>query len=180
MRFRSLAAAFALSVVALAGVGCRRDRAQSPAERIAMLQSPDAGERRDAADDLMDDDGPPPQAVPYLIAALQREQDSKTYGVMLLALGKSGAPEAKPYIEANLQNPNKGVRERAEKALELWSRRNPYGTPVGPPMMGPPMMGPPPGEGTPMEAPPGNGPPQLPPSKAPPAQTAPPAGGETI
>src|SRR5689334_22508722 len=114
MRLSSLLAAAALSLCLAAGAGCRRDGARSAVDQYSQLQSPDPDERRDAAHELMDEDGPSPDAVPHLIAALQREQDPKTYGVILLALGKSGAPEARPYIESNLHNQNKDVRERAE------------------------------------------------------------------
>lgn len=166
MRFSTPVTALVLALAASSVTGCHRDRAYSPADRIAMLQSPDPGQRRDAADDLMDGGGPSPQAVPYLIAAIQREQDPKTYGVMLLALGKSGAPEAKPYIEANLQNPNKNVRNRAEQALVYWSQRNPNGVP-------PPNMAPPPE--MPVEPQEPGAPPQLPaPAARPAAPAAPP------
>ncbi|MEZ4306642.1 MAG: HEAT repeat domain-containing protein [Polyangiaceae bacterium] len=166
MRFSSLTAVLALSAGALVAIGC--GGSLSRAEYISMLQSPDAGERRDAADELMDDGGPPPEAVPALIAALEREQDAKTYSVMLLALGKSGAPEALPYLQANRNNQSKVVRERAEKALELWARKNPGGVPTRAPGMGPGMGPPPPGMGPP---PPGMGPP-------PPEMGPPPSGGE--
>ncbi len=157
-----------LSVCAFSTAACRRNRSESPADHVAMLQSPDADERRDAAKDLMDNGGPAPQAVPYLIAALQREQDPKTYGIMLLALGKSGAPDALPYLQANVGNPNKHVRERAEKGLEEWSRRNPNGVPVPPPTDYPPPQG--------AEPPPPGAPPPPPPPPPPPQ----PDSGQTI
>lgn len=169
MRLSSFIIAAALMCCAASATGCRRNKAHSPGEHIAMLQSPDTGERRDAADDLMDNGGPPLEAVPYLIAALQREQDPKTYGVMLLALGKSGAPEARPYLEANIGNPNKYVRDRATKGLEEWSRRNPAGMPLPPPGYAPP-----PGE--PVQPPGGAAPPSAP--TAPPPQPTDP--GQTI
>jgi len=171
VRITTLSTVLALTLCAAFGTGCHRDRARSPADQVAMLASPDAGERRDAADNLMDDGGPSPEAVPYLIIAIQREQDPKTYGVMLLALGKSGAPEARPYIESNLHNPNKHVRDRAEKALEYWSARNPYGAPAaagGPPPQPeaePQPMPPPPGAPPPLPPPPPGQPPPTPPAQ---------------
>jgi hypothetical protein len=158
MRLVSFAPVFVLCVGAGLALGCGRDRAESPADRVAMLQSPDVGERRDAADGLMEDDGPPPQAVPHLIAALQREQDPRTYSVLLLALGKSGAPEARPYLEANLSNQNRTVRDRAQKALELWARRNPNGVMGGPPPQ-PGLLPPPPPPGEALPPPPAPPPP---------------------
>jgi hypothetical protein len=162
MRLSSFVVVAALSTCAVFTGGCRRDRAESPGEWIAMLQSPDADERRKAADELMDDGGPGPEAVPYLIAALQREQDPKAYGMMLLALGKSGAPEALPYLDANMNNPNKHVRERAEKGMAAWSRRNPNGIAAPPPGYPPPPGAYPPPAGTPPAAPPGKAPAQPP------------------
>lgn len=170
MRITTLTTVLALSLCAAFGAGCRRDRAQYPGGLYAALESPDPSVRRDAADDLMDDGGPSPEGVQRLIAAIQHEQDAKTYGVMLLALGKSGAPEAKPYIEANLHNPNKQVRDRAEKALEYWASRNPRG--VAPAGYGPqpevapePMEPGQPGEPPPLPPPPPNQPPPAPPAQ---------------
>jgi hypothetical protein len=169
MRLSPLAAFFALSLCAAAATGCRRDGARSSADVYSLLQSPDADERRGAAKDLMDDDGPSQQDVPYLITALQREQHPKTYGVMLIALGKSGSPDARPYIESNLHNQNKDVRVRAEEALELWSRKNPNGTPIPPPQgEAAPPLPPIPGMPPPPAAPPPPGAPPPPPPGAPP------------
>lgn len=170
MRLSSFVLAAALAMCAASTSGCRRDRADSPAEHVAMLQSPDADERRKAADELMDDGGPPMEAVPYLIAALQREQDAKAYAMMLLALGRSGAPEALPYLEANMNNPNKHVRDRAEKGMAAWSKKNPHGIQVPPPGYPPPpgAYPMPPGAqpGTPPAEPPAQ-PPAQPPAEEP-------------
>ena len=167
MRITTLTTAFVLALCAASATGCRRNYVDSPGGRYGMLQSPDVGDRREAASDLMSGGGPSPDAAPHLIAALQREQDAKTYGILLLALGRSGAPEARPYIESNLHNPNAGVRERAEQALEAWSRKNPYGAAMPPPGAPPPGAPPPP-----PDAPDGE-PPQLPPP--PPGAPPPPA-----
>ncbi|MBK8252724.1 MAG: HEAT repeat domain-containing protein [Polyangiaceae bacterium] len=168
-----LVAVVALGALGMSTAGCRR--ANSQADAMMMLQSPDPGERRDAADDLMDGQ-PTPQTVQALIAALEKEQDAKTYAMILLALGKSGAPEAKPYIEANLGNKNKVVRDRAEKALQMWSARNPNGVQPGagvPPLPGEQPGAPPPPPGVAPEPP---GPP--PPPPPPPAPTTPGQGQE--
>jgi hypothetical protein len=173
VRITTLTTAVALALCAAFGTGCGRNRAESPHGRYAMLQSPDAGDRREAAKDLMDDGGPSPDAVPHLIAALQREQDAKTYGLILLALGKSGSPDARPYLDSNINNPNKSVRERAEQALELWSRKNPYGLQAPPPGAPPPGAPPPPPPG-----PDGEPPPLPPPPPGQPPPPAPPPGQE--
>ena len=158
MRFSSFAVLLGVAACVALSTGCRGPK--TPQDAMSQLQSPDPDEREDAAKELMDDGGPSPQAVPALIAALQREQDPKTYGVILVALGKSGAPEAKPFIETNINNQNKTVRKHAEEALELWSRKNPNGTPAAPPPGAPP---PPPD--VPGAPPP---PPAAPPPPAPP------------
>ena len=117
-----------LSLAACAALaGCRSDA--PPRNAAQMLQSADPDTREDAAKDLASDDGPTPDMVPMLIAALEREQNSDVYAALLIALGKSGAPEAKPYLEVNTHNKNKGVRRGAEKGLEYWARKNPNGVP---------------------------------------------------
>ena len=91
---------------------------------IAKLQSPDWGERREAADDLRDDGGPPREAIGPLLQAGQHEMHPKALGAMLLTLGESGAPEARPFIEANQRATNDDVRKYANKAMKTWRSRN--------------------------------------------------------
>lgn len=168
MRISSLVLLLAFTGCAALSSGCRSPK--TPSESMSLLQSPDPDERQDAAKDLMDDGGPPREAVPALIQALQREQDPDTYGVLLVALGKSGAPEARPYLEVNINNQNKHVRKSAEKALELWARKNPNGVPVPPPAMPAP----------PPDAPAGGAPPPPPPPPPPPAAPPPAPTGQQI
>ncbi len=119
-------------VIALAAVSlllvpaCRRRDARSAANEMARLQSPDPDDREDAADDLRDGNGPPAAAVPYLIAAAQREPEPKALRSELLTLGASGAPEARPVIEPFLRHPDEDVRKAAMKALEKWQGRAAY------------------------------------------------------
>ena len=52
MRLSSCVVAIALALCAASSTGCRRDRGGSAAEWVGLLQSPDADERRKAADEL--------------------------------------------------------------------------------------------------------------------------------
>ena len=92
MRITTLTTAVALALCAAFGTGCGRNRAESPHGRYAMLQSPDAGDRREAAKDLMDDGGPSPDAVQHLIAALQRVKHL------------TGVPKGRHFVALNFQD----------------------------------------------------------------------------
>jgi HEAT repeat protein len=83
----------------------------------------DADNRKDAAEDLRDDGGPPPAAVPHLFTALQREPDDDARKQILITLGASGVPDARRVLESYLRHPNDETREGAEKGLELWSKK---------------------------------------------------------
>lgn len=163
MRSSSLAMILALVACGALSIGCRRSAPPRDAAQT-LLHSPDPDARKDAAHDLADDEGPTPDLVPALITALEREQDPDVYSAILIALGKSGAPEAKPYLEVNINNKNKGVRRNAEKALALWSRRNPNGVPPASVPVMPPSDGamPPPPPGAPPLPPPPPPPPPPP------------------
>lgn len=127
MRLTSCFAVVVLAAASLLSVpACRHRDARSAADAMARLQSPDPDEREDAADDLRSRGGPPAVAVPYLIAAAQRENDIKALRAELLALGGSGAPEARPIIEQHFQNPEEAVRKTAIKAMQIWLERAPY------------------------------------------------------
>ena len=131
MRVLPLLALLCAVSVPAAASGCKRDHFNHPVAPpganggyIAYgLGAEDADKRKDAAEDLREDDGPPPDAVPHLIAALQREQDKDAYAEMLITLGASGSPDARPLLETNLQNPVEDIREAAEKGFKLWSKR---------------------------------------------------------
>ena len=109
--------------------GCRRgqrgaSQQQGGAGIAYGLGSDDAEKREDAAKELRDDGGPPAAAVPHLLTALQREPDENARREMLITLGASGAPDAKPVLESYLRHPNDEAREGAEKGLVLWSKKN--------------------------------------------------------
>lgn len=161
MRLSSLLTVLALTAATALTAGCRPPK--QPRELAStLLSSPNPDERKDAAHDLRDDDGPPMDMVPALVNALNREKDAEVYGQILLTLGASGAPEAKPYLEVNINNRNRDVRRAAEKGLELWSKKNPNG--VAPPTI--PVL-----PGGPAEPP---GPPPPPPPQDPQALPPPP------
>lgn len=124
------AAIVAVSIAALLPAGCHRHRGDANAATAGDpsigfgLGSGDADKRKDAAEELRDHDGPPPEAVPHLLAAIQRERDKDAYAEMLITLGASGAPEARAVLEAYLNNREDDIREGAEKGLKLWSKKS--------------------------------------------------------
>jgi hypothetical protein len=115
-----------------AAPACNRNRrppaqqgAPAPAGGMSWnLDAEDADDRKEAAEKLRDDGGPPPEAVPALIAAVQREPDDEARGEMLISLGASGAPEARPVLEGYLAHAEGDTRKGAEEGLERWSKRN--------------------------------------------------------
>ncbi|MFO0593108.1 MAG: HEAT repeat domain-containing protein [Polyangiaceae bacterium] len=154
----TLITAAAIAIATSFGSGCRHADVSSPGARYAALESPDEDDRRAAIKEMLQTGGAHPQEVPMVIEALKREPDPKNYGMMLLLLGKSGAPEAKPFIDANIENPNKFVRERAFAAREMWVKTHVNYAPAGPPAgapQPPDTAGPQPDQG--------GEPPQLPP-----------------
>lgn len=104
---------------AMAGVACRRGPKSVP-QMIASLRHPVASERRRAADDLRMDVGVPAEAIDPLLEAITVERDKKAHGAMLITLGKSGVPEAKPHIDGALPVPDADVRRWASRALKFW------------------------------------------------------------
>jgi len=62
--------------------------------------------------------------VPYLIAAAQKETNPKALGAMLITLGSSGAPEAKPLIEARVNDPDSDMRRWARRGMKNWLQKN--------------------------------------------------------
>ena len=105
--------------LALAGCGRRQ-----PAESVAQLRSADWEQRRAAADDLRAGNGPPPHAVPHLLGAMQQEKYPAAYGAMMIALGKSGVPDALPYICGAVQSSERDMRRWGDRALDLWQEKN--------------------------------------------------------
>ena len=136
-----------LSFVLLAAA-CRRGPPKTASQLIAQLRSPDPGERREAADDLRMDNGVPAEAIQPLLDAISVEQDKGAHGAMMITLGKSGVPEAKPHIDGALPLPDKDVRRWAARALKYWMIATgqmspdadlPSGWPYGQPGYPPPL-----------------------------------------
>jgi hypothetical protein len=92
-----------------------------PDEAIANLKNPDVEVRRHAADSLRTKEGVPPNAVAPLLDSYKTEQNPQVRGAILITLGKSGAPDAKPLIDQAVQTaPDKDNRRWAARALKYW------------------------------------------------------------
>jgi hypothetical protein len=142
---RSILYAIPLALSLVAASGCKHT--MPPDVAMAELKNPNPQVRRDAADALRTKDGVPANAVPVLLDALKNERDPAVQGAILITLGKSGSPEAKPPIEAAVQGATgKDMRRWAGRALKLWMQQTgalpqdykfpegwPYGQPGYPP-----------------------------------------------
>lgn len=121
---RSLAAIAALACA----LSCHRHQAAAPLQPDASiaygLGAATPNEREDAAKRLRDNDGPPPDAVPAILKALERENDTEAEEELLITLGASGAPEAKPILEQHLNDADRSVRKGAERGLDRWAKKN--------------------------------------------------------
>ena len=100
-------------------LGCHA--ALPPEQAVARLRDPSPDVRRSAADDLFRDEGVPAEAVPPLLEAFDAEQDPAARGAILITLGRSGAPEAKPRIDLALASAQSDDEVRwATRALKYW------------------------------------------------------------
>jgi HEAT repeat protein len=138
-----------LVFVLLAALGlcaCRQPRTTS--DLVADLRNPSPQERRRAADGLRTDDGVPAEAIGPLLQAVQVERDRGAFGAMMITLGRSGVPEAKPLIDARIPEPDPDMRRWAARALKYWLIANrqlppdpqlPDGWPYGQPGFPPPL-----------------------------------------
>ncbi len=104
-------------------VGC--GPAKSPAELEAGLNDPDPAIRRSSADSLRSRNGVPAEAIPKLLAAIDKEQDPEAYGAEMITLGASGVPEAKPYICKKFGDPDIRMSRWANHAQLAWLKKNP-------------------------------------------------------
>jgi hypothetical protein len=123
-RLRPVFMTLLFGLATFAGCNHDNDEAKSPVDAIQKLQSADWEERRHAADELRDDNGPAPQALPYLLAAIQHEQNPKAFGAMMITLGKSGIAEARGIIDPRVNDPDEDMRRWARRALAMWLKRN--------------------------------------------------------
>lgn len=142
-RFLTVLACIAVFAV---GSACREPR--TVPQLLAELRHPDPQIRRGAADDLRMDAGVPAEAVGPLLEAISVEKDKYAHGAMMITLGKSGVPEAKPHIDGAIPIPDKEVRRWAGRALKYWMIANgqlhpdqelPDGWPYGQPGFPPPL-----------------------------------------
>lgn len=114
---------------------------------VAELRAPEAKMRRRAADGLGREEVDP-RAIQPLLEAIAVEKDKSTYGAMLIALGRSGVPEAKAIVDARLPDPDRDMRRWAGRALKYWMLKTgqlprdydfpdnwPYGQPGYPPLL---------------------------------------------
>lgn len=135
---------FAAVLILSAAPGCRPPLTVD--QLVSDLQSPSAGKRRRAATDLQTPEGIPEEAIPALLAAARTETDPGALGVMLMTIGKSGVPEARPIIDQYLPTADRGLRTKVGRALQAWFVANgqmapdaklpkywPYGQPGYPP-----------------------------------------------
>ena len=98
--------------------GCRDPK--TVPQLVAELRSPDHKARRRAADELRMDEGVPQEAIQPLLDAIGKERDKYAHGAMMITLGRSGVPEAKPHIDGALPVPDEDVRRWATRALKYW------------------------------------------------------------
>jgi HEAT repeat protein len=133
-----------VSSIALAA--CREPK--SVPQLVSELRHPDPKERRHAADELRMDSGVPAEAIRPLLDAITVEKDKYAHGAMLITLGRSGVPEAKPFIDAAIPVADVDVRRWAARALHFWlvatgqmpeSQELPDGWPYGQPGYPPPL-----------------------------------------
>lgn len=120
------AAILLVTGLAIGLAGCRHPK--SPAELESGLQDPDPAVRRNAADGLRDGDDVPPEALPKLYAALDKEDNPEALGAELITVGASGAPEALPYICKYIGGGGSGdvrMSRWANHALTNWKKKNP-------------------------------------------------------
>ena len=123
--------------------------AMPPDEAVAAIRDPDPKVRQSAADSLRADNVVPAGAVPFLLQAVQVEPVPYARGAMLITLGTSGAPEAKPIIDqAVMTAADPDMRRWAGRALKAWMIQTgaipqgskfapgwPYGQPGYPPIL---------------------------------------------
>jgi hypothetical protein len=123
--------------------------AMPPDEALAAIHDGDPKVRQHAADALRDGNVVPGPAVPALLQAVQTEQVAYVRGAMLITLGTSGAPQAKPIIDQAVQTAaDPDSRRWAGRALKAWmiqtgaipaETKFPAGWPYGQPGYPPPM-----------------------------------------
>jgi hypothetical protein len=139
--------AFSILALSFALLGSAACAGMPPDEAVTALRNPEADMRRKAADSLRTPTGVPQQAIRPLLEAATAEQEPRARAAMLITLGKSGVPEAKPLIDDYVMKASgEDARRWAGRALKYWMIENkqisgeqdfpdgwPYGTPGYPP-----------------------------------------------
>ena len=132
----------------IAAVGC--GPARSPQQAAGDLSSPSAEARLKAARDIEDaarkPAGLPPDVIEALFQRVGAETDFKARASMLITLGYTGDPRAKPLLDQYAQTNDPQQRIYAARALKKWASKTgavpptyefpdgwPYGTPGYPP-----------------------------------------------
>lgn len=127
--------------------GCAPSR--TPAQAKADLTAADPEVRMRAARDIeatSRDSALPPDVVEALLAQAPKETDMKTKGSIMITLGYTGDPRAKPLLEAYAQTGDVDQQRWASRALKKFAVKSgqlpathefpdswPYGTPGYPP-----------------------------------------------
>lgn len=92
-----------------------------PDQALVAIHDPNPRVRQHAADSLRSGNVVPNDAIPVLFQAIQTEQDPSVRGAILITLGTSGAPQAKPVIDqAVMTAPDPDQRRWAGRALKAW------------------------------------------------------------
>lgn len=134
-----------LAVLALPACG----HAMSPDEAVNSLRDPNPRVRQHAADSLRAGGAVVGGAIPILLQDLTAEPEPFVRGAILITLGTSGAPEAKPVIDqAVMTAADPDSRRWASRALKAWMIQTgavpangafppgwPYGQPGYPPIL---------------------------------------------
>jgi HEAT repeat protein len=122
--------------------------AMPPDEAMSAMHDGDPKVRQSAADSLRSGGVVPTEAIGVLLQALQTEQVPYVRGAILITLGTSGAPQAKPAIDqAVMTSTEVDMRRWAGRALKAWMIQTgaiapdtkfppgwPYGQPGYPPI----------------------------------------------
>jgi hypothetical protein len=123
--------------------------AMDAGDALAALHDPSPKVRQHAADSLRADNVVPAEALPVLFQAIQTEPEPSVRGAILITLGTSGAPQAKPIIDqAVMTAAEVDTRRWAGRALKAWMIQTgaippnaslppgwPYGQPGYPPII---------------------------------------------
>jgi hypothetical protein len=144
---RSITVLFLAITISL---GCGPSR--TPAEAVADLRSPNPETRMIAARDIESgaQAGLTPDIIGALLQSAQSETDPKTKGAVMIALGYTGIPEAKPLLDQYVQTNDRDQRRWGARALKKWAVKAgqvpptyefpdewPFGTPGYPPPLPP-------------------------------------------